>query len=154
VPYLRRLVAGFPLRRPGFEPVLGNVKFVVEKVALQQVFSEYFCFPCQFAFHRLLHNHHHLSSGVGTVGQTVTAVPIVLDLTPREKKSLQKSLRFAYWILCFMTQLRAIISLNNVVQLVSVFLVMWELNSLNSIYKNLMLLNVKYRPFFRSSLNP
>jgi hypothetical protein len=26
-------------------------------VALGQVFSEYFGFPCQFAFHRLLHNH-------------------------------------------------------------------------------------------------
>jgi hypothetical protein len=44
------------------------VGFVVE-VALGQVFSKYFGFPCQFAFHRLLHNH--LSSGAGTVGQTV-----------------------------------------------------------------------------------
>jgi hypothetical protein len=45
------------------------VGFVVGKVALGQVFSEYFGFPCQFSFHQLLHTHHHLSSGAGTVGQ-------------------------------------------------------------------------------------
>jgi hypothetical protein len=28
--------------------------FVVEKVVLGQVFPEYFGFPCQFSFHRLL----------------------------------------------------------------------------------------------------
>jgi hypothetical protein len=33
--------------------------FVVEKVALGQVFTKYFGFPCQFSFHRLLHTHHH-----------------------------------------------------------------------------------------------
>jgi hypothetical protein len=41
------------------------VGFVVDKVALGQVFSEYFGFPCQFIFHLLLHTHHHLSCGVG-----------------------------------------------------------------------------------------
>jgi hypothetical protein len=39
-------------RRPGFDPGSGQVGFVVDKVALGQVFSEYFGFPCQ-----LLHNH-------------------------------------------------------------------------------------------------
>jgi hypothetical protein len=34
-------------------------------VTLGQVFSEYFGFPCQVSFHRLLHIHH-LSSGAGT----------------------------------------------------------------------------------------
>jgi hypothetical protein len=29
--------------------------FAVYKVALEQVFSEYFSFPCQFSFHQLLH---------------------------------------------------------------------------------------------------
>jgi hypothetical protein len=42
------LVAGFPVRRPGFEGRSGHVGFVVNKVALGQVFSEYFGFPCQF----------------------------------------------------------------------------------------------------------
>jgi hypothetical protein len=34
------------------------VGFVVDKVALGQVFSEY-GFPCQSLLHQLLHNHHH-----------------------------------------------------------------------------------------------
>jgi hypothetical protein len=59
--------------------------FVVEKVALGQVFSEYFSFPYQFLFHRLLHTHH-LSSGAGTIGQIVADVPSGLSLTlPQEK---------------------------------------------------------------------
>jgi hypothetical protein len=37
--------------------------FVVDKVALGQVFSEYFGFPCQISFHQLLRNHPHLSLG-------------------------------------------------------------------------------------------
>jgi hypothetical protein len=45
------------------------VGFVVDKVALGQVFSEYFGFPCQSTFQQLLHNHPHLSSGAGTIGQ-------------------------------------------------------------------------------------
>jgi hypothetical protein len=32
--------------RPGFEPGSGHVGFVVDKVALGQVFSEYFGSPC------------------------------------------------------------------------------------------------------------
>jgi hypothetical protein len=34
-----------------------------------QVFSEYFGFPRQSSFHQFFHNHNHLSSGVGTIGQ-------------------------------------------------------------------------------------
>jgi hypothetical protein len=45
------------------------VGFVVDKVALRQVSSEYFGFPYQSSFHQLLHNHPHLSSGAGTTGQ-------------------------------------------------------------------------------------
>jgi hypothetical protein len=58
VQWLRRLVAGFPPRRPGFEPWSGHVGFVVSKAALGQFVSEYFGFPCQ-SFHRLLHAAHH-----------------------------------------------------------------------------------------------
>jgi hypothetical protein len=57
------------------------VGFVVDKVALAQVFSKYFGFPCQFSFHQLLHIHH-LSFGAGTVGQTVANIPSGLSLTP------------------------------------------------------------------------
>jgi hypothetical protein len=45
------------------------VGFVVDKMALEQVFSEYFGFPCKSSFHQLLHNHPHLSHGAGTIGQ-------------------------------------------------------------------------------------
>jgi hypothetical protein len=81
VPKLWRLVADFPPRRPGFQPRSGHVGFVVNKVALGQVFSKYLGFPCQFSFHRLLHTHH-LSSGPGTIGQLVVDVPSGLSLTP------------------------------------------------------------------------
>jgi hypothetical protein len=38
VPLLRRLAAGLPPRRPGFDPGSLHVGFVVDKVALVQVF--------------------------------------------------------------------------------------------------------------------
>jgi hypothetical protein len=67
---LRRSVAGFQPRRPGFDLKSGHVAFEVEKVALGQVFYEYFGFHCQFSFHRLLNTqHHHLSCGAGTMGR-------------------------------------------------------------------------------------
>jgi hypothetical protein len=89
IPWLRRLVAGFPPRRYGFESGSGRMGFVVDKVALGKVSSGYFDFLCQFAFHRLLHNHHHhhLSSGASTIGQTVADVASGLSLTPWEKKA-------------------------------------------------------------------
>jgi hypothetical protein len=34
-----------------------QVGFVVDKMALGQVFSEYFGFPCQSSFHQILHHH-------------------------------------------------------------------------------------------------
>jgi hypothetical protein len=33
------------------------VEFVVDKVALEQFFSEYFGFPFQSSFHQILHHH-------------------------------------------------------------------------------------------------
>jgi hypothetical protein len=44
-PWLKRLVAGFPQRRPGFEPGSDHVGFVVDKVALGQVFLQVLRFP-------------------------------------------------------------------------------------------------------------
>jgi hypothetical protein len=37
----KRLVAGFPPQLPGLKPGFSHVGFVVDKVALRQVFSEY-----------------------------------------------------------------------------------------------------------------
>jgi hypothetical protein len=69
------------------------VGFVVNKVALVHAVFEFFGFPCQFSFHRLLHTRHHLSSGAGirVIGQMVTDVPRGLSLTlPQEiKKKLE-----------------------------------------------------------------
>jgi hypothetical protein len=91
-PWHRSGVTGFPLRHPGFKPKSGHVVFVVDKVALEQVFCKYFSFPCQSSFHQLLHNHQHLSSGAGTVGQLVADVPSGLSLTtPQETKEKGKS---------------------------------------------------------------
>jgi hypothetical protein len=36
-----------------------HVGFVVDEVALGQVFSEYFGFPCQSLFHRFIHYRNH-----------------------------------------------------------------------------------------------
>jgi hypothetical protein len=52
-------------------------------VALGQVFSEYFGFPCQSSFHQLLHNHPQLSSGVCTLGQKWPHY--LVDLVPPHK---------------------------------------------------------------------
>jgi hypothetical protein len=45
VPWLRRLVAGLSPRRPGFDPGPVHVGFVVDKVALVQVFTR----VCRFS---------------------------------------------------------------------------------------------------------
>jgi hypothetical protein len=37
----------------------GQVGFVVDNVALGQVFSEYFGFPCKSSFHQILNSHNH-----------------------------------------------------------------------------------------------
>jgi hypothetical protein len=48
VPQLRRLVTGFPPWWPGFKPRSGHIGLMVNKVALGQVFSEYFSFLFRF----------------------------------------------------------------------------------------------------------
>jgi hypothetical protein len=52
------LVTAFPQQTPGLEHRSGHVGFVVDKVAVAQVFSKYVSFPCQFSFHQMLHIHH------------------------------------------------------------------------------------------------
>jgi hypothetical protein len=53
-------------------PVSVHVGFLVEKVALGQVFSEYFSFHLPMSFHRL--SPLHISSGEGAIGQLEAAV--------------------------------------------------------------------------------
>jgi hypothetical protein len=82
---LRRLVAGFQPRLPRFEPRSGHMGFVVDEVALGQVFSEYFGFPCQLSLHRLFHIYYHLLSGAGTIGQIAAGMASELSLTPPQE---------------------------------------------------------------------
>jgi hypothetical protein len=72
------LVLTFPPRRTGF-PRPGHMGFVVEKVALGQVLSEYFSFPSQ-SFHRLLHTHPHPLSGTGTVSHSGRRIKLIQSL--------------------------------------------------------------------------
>jgi hypothetical protein len=58
---------------------------MVDKVAMGQVFSEYFGFPCEFLFHLLLHTHHHLPSGAGTIDQILADVSSGFSLTPPQE---------------------------------------------------------------------
>jgi hypothetical protein len=97
-------VLKFPPRQPEFQPGSGHVGFMVDKMELGQVLSEYFGFPCQFAFHLLLHNHHHhLSSTTSIIGQTMAAVPSGLSLTPWERNILSEvgaaSSELKFWFL-------------------------------------------------------
>jgi hypothetical protein len=71
------------------------VGFAVDRVLLEQVFSEYFGFLFQFSFHQLLHTHHHLSSGPDIIiGQIVAGVPSGLSLTLLQgtKKNIRKAM--------------------------------------------------------------
>jgi hypothetical protein len=52
VPWLRRLAAGLPGRRPEFDPWSVHVGFLVDKVALGQGFPENFGLPLSISFHR------------------------------------------------------------------------------------------------------
>jgi hypothetical protein len=56
MPQLRRLFASFSLQQPGLDPNSGHEGYVVDKAALDQVFSKYFSFPCQFSFYQLPHS--------------------------------------------------------------------------------------------------
>jgi hypothetical protein len=57
VPWLKRLVAGLSLRRPGFAPWSIHVAFVVHRVALKQVFLRVLRFSPAIIIRPLLHIH-------------------------------------------------------------------------------------------------
>jgi hypothetical protein len=80
----QRVSRRLPTAAARVDPRSGHVGSVVDTVALGQVLSEYFGFPCQCSFHRLLHTHH-LSSGAGTIGQILADVPSGPSLTPPQE---------------------------------------------------------------------
>jgi hypothetical protein len=62
--------------------------FVVDKVALGQVFSEYFGSPCNHrSLHQLLHKHPHVSSGECTIGQCGRSAGTYRDLGDLNKET-------------------------------------------------------------------
>jgi hypothetical protein len=67
------------------------VGFVLHKVELEQVLSEYFGFPCQFSFQRLLRTSSS-TSGAGTIGRVVADVPSGLSLTLSQETKKRKLL--------------------------------------------------------------
>jgi hypothetical protein len=77
----------YHLGGPEIYPRLGHMGFMVENMALGQVFTEYFGFPCQFSFHQLFHTYH-LSSGAGTIGQIVADVRLSLVPHPTKLKKI------------------------------------------------------------------
>jgi hypothetical protein len=66
-------------------------------LAMGQVFSEYFGFPFQLSFHRLLHTHHHLYSGAATIGQLVADV-ISGESHPTKLLSVQEDFRYGNFV--------------------------------------------------------
>jgi hypothetical protein len=75
-------------------------------MALGQVFSKYFGFPCQSSFHQLPHNHYHLSSGAGTIGQqwptyevdSISPYPEKLKKKTNPQEDDQWTFRILYWL--------------------------------------------------------
>jgi hypothetical protein len=53
----RQSVAEFPTRRSRLNPRSGHAEFLIAKVTLVQVFSEYFDFPLHFSLNEMFHIH-------------------------------------------------------------------------------------------------
>jgi hypothetical protein len=87
MPELMWLITGFPLWWLAFEPRSGHVGFVVDNVALRQVFSKYFSFRYK-AFHQLCHTHHYSSSKTG-INKPLTSV--IVDSVPLLPKKQNKN---------------------------------------------------------------
>jgi hypothetical protein len=76
VPWLRPLVAGLPQRRTGFDPGSVHVGFVVDKVAMGQVFPpNTSVFPCHFH-----------STGAALIGKRQKIVIIFIFIVGLHKK--------------------------------------------------------------------
>jgi hypothetical protein len=85
--------------------------FVIDKVALGQVSSMYFGFPCQSSSHQMLHTH--LSSGAGKIGQAVTGVQSGPGLTtPKKIKSKTSSWTKIIFSTCYM-RFEVLMAMNN-----------------------------------------
>jgi hypothetical protein len=74
----------------GSKPDLAMWDMWWDKVALGQVFSEYFGFPCnRRLLHQLLHNHPHVSSGECTIGKCGRSAGTYRDLGDLKQRDLR-----------------------------------------------------------------
>jgi hypothetical protein len=91
MPKVGRVLSGFSQLWLEFKPGSGLVGFVVDKVALRKVFSDYLYFIRQFSFYQLhhTHHHHHPSSEAGIIRQTVACVPSGLSLKQPQTKKIR-----------------------------------------------------------------
>jgi hypothetical protein len=82
MPWLKRLVAGLSPRRPGFAPGSIHAGFVVDKVALGQVFVRVPRFPLSISFHRRSPNSYHLGKNnmSGSGSSSETSHPIISSI--------------------------------------------------------------------------
>jgi hypothetical protein len=96
VPWLRSLVAGLSPRRPWFAPGSIHVGFVVDKVALGQVFLRVLRFsPVSISFHRRSPNSYHL--GMCNMLTEVGIHAWVLDSPHLQKKKCSYSILWPLW---------------------------------------------------------
>jgi hypothetical protein len=91
--FVGRAIAGFPPRRPGFEPGLDHLEFIVDKVALGQA-------VLVIRFHLQIIPPTALPSspsGAGTIGQRMFDIPRGLNFTPPLET---KIIRILYLYFC------------------------------------------------------
>jgi hypothetical protein len=101
----RRMVVGFPPRRPVSDRRSGHLGFMVDTVARGQGFSEFSSFPCQFSFTRMPHIH---IIGGGIIGPLVAGVTnglshTLLHFSLRIKKLVisSKVLNIRYYVILY-----------------------------------------------------
>jgi hypothetical protein len=101
VPGFKLLVAGLSPLRPRFAAGSLHVGFVVDKVSLGQVFSEFFGFLCQHIIPLLLHTHlsprhevcdsSHHAAHYHTLGPKLGASSLIRHLAGTEERRRIKS---------------------------------------------------------------
>jgi hypothetical protein len=104
VPWLTSLVAGLSLRRTGFVPRSIHVGFMVDKVAWDRYFSEFFGFPVNISFHHRSPKSYHLRSaqyasinaGIHPSIITVTGIHASVEGWTSEKEELYDDLQGVY----------------------------------------------------------
>jgi hypothetical protein len=81
---------GIPPRRPDCEPGSDHAGSVMDRAALDRFPPSTLVTLAKHSFHQLLHNHRHLSSTAGAIGQLMVAA-IKVELLPLQPLPLRNS---------------------------------------------------------------